>query len=229
MAEYIKKKFGRDVHMSSLETILVRAPNRSLPDAAETLVVNVGFGVNIYKNAISTEACHKHIATINSELDEFGRHSWLAPEPGRNASYFLTSEELLPAENKDYAVLRGLHNSVSTVVKQCIDDYAKSWNISISHYDPLNFVKYSHPYNNFDHHIDDNPDNPRTVSAVVYLNDDYVGGEFSFSRLDDLTIKPETGDIIVLPSNYLYEHESKPVTEGVKYAVAVFTHFKERV
>ena len=214
--------------MSNLETVLVRLPNRVLSDAPEISVVNVGFGVNVYKHTLSKETCYQYITTLNEELDGSGLYSWEASEPERNAQYFSTTEEMFSAKSKDTAVLKELHDSIFDRVKQCINDYASSWKISISHYDPLSFIKYSHPYNNYDYHIDDNPDIPRTVSAVVYLNDNYDGGELSFSRLDGLTIKPGAGDIVVFPSAYLYEHEAKPVLRGTKYAVAVFTHYKKR-
>lgn len=214
--------------MSSIETSLVRAPNRTLLGSNKMSVININFGVNIYRNALSTKDCRQHTTTLNSQLDGPGPHAWLQPEEGRNANYFLTSEKFLPTNNKNNLVLRALHDSVFNVIKQCVDDYAKSWKIGIYHYEPLSFAKYSYPYNSFGCHIDDNPDVPRTVSAVVYLNEEYSGGELSFSRLDGLSIKPKTGDIIVFPSNYLYEHESKPVLEGTKYAVATFTHFKQR-
>lgn len=214
--------------MSSLETISTRENARVLAESPKILVTNPAFGVNVYKNTVSSETSYKYIDVLNTELDGTGAHSWLTPEPGRNANYFLTSEKLLPISDKENKVLRALHKSVFDVVKTCIDDYAKSWKISINHYDPLNFVKYTHPHNNFDLHIDDNPDSPRTVSAVMYLNDNYDGGELRFSRLDNFTIKPEIGDLAVFPSSYLYEHESKPVTRGTKYSVAIFTHYKER-
>ena len=214
--------------MSSLETLLVRAPDRVLPESSEISVINVGFGVNIYRNALNKEICQQHIETLNSELDGSGPHSWLPPEPGRNAIYFLTTEDFPPAEDKSSLALRDMHDYVFKLIRKCIEDYAASWKIGINHYEPLSFAKYSYPHNSFDYHIDDSPDVPRTVSAVVYLNEDYIGGELNFSRLEGLNIKPKTGDIIVFPSNYLYEHESKPVLEGAKYAVATFTHLKQR-
>lgn len=228
MVASIKKKYGRDVRMSNLETLLVRNPDRVLTDSPEVSVINIGFGVNLYRNAISKDTCYEHITTLNKELDGSGTHSWSTPEPGRNANYFLIDEEMLPLDNKDNLVLRGVYDPIFKVVKQCINDYANLWDISIDHYDPFNFVKYEYPHNNFDYHIDDSPDNVRIVSAVVYLNDNYDGGELNFSRLDGLTIKPKTGDILVFPSNYLYQHESKPVSRGTKYSVAVFTDYKKR-
>lgn len=228
MAASTKKKYGKDVPMSSPETLLMRVPDRVLSESPKVSVINIGFGVNIYRDALSKETCQQHIDTLNRELDGLGPYSWLSPEPGRNAIYFLTTEDFPPAEDKNSLELRAMHDVVFTLIKQCIEDYAASWKIGINHYEPLSFAKYSYPHNSFDYHIDDSPDVPRTVSAVVYLNDDYIGGELNFSRLEGLNIKPRTGDIIVFPSNYLYEHESKPVLEGTKYAVATFTHYKQR-
>ena len=63
-----------------------------------------------------------------------------------------------------------------------------------------------------------------TVSNIVYLNDDYEGGELHFPLLD-ITYKPEAGDSIFFPSTYIYAHASLPVTEGVKYsAVTMFDY-----
>jgi hypothetical protein len=59
------------------------------------------------------------------------------------------------------------------------------------------------------------------------LNDDYEGGELYFPRFD-LTIKPKKGDIIISPSNYIYEHASQDMINGTKYAVVVMTDYNDR-
>lgn len=214
--------------MSNIETLSNRKDPRTLSKMLGVSVINPAFGINIYKNSVSKDDCYEYIKVLSDKLSGNGEYTWLTPEPGRNADYFLTSDKLFPDDNPENKVFKDIHNSVFKVVKTCIDDYAESWKISINHYDPLNFVRYVHPHNNFDYHIDDNPDNPRTVSAVLYLNDNYDGGELNFSRIDNFTLKPEVGDLVVFPSSYLYEHQSKPVTRGTKYSVAIFTHYKKR-
>jgi hypothetical protein len=47
-------------------------------------------------------------------------------------------------------------------------------------------------------------------------------------RIDRLTIKPESGNVIVFPSTYTYRHESAPPLSGTKYVVLAFTDFEER-
>lgn len=64
-----------------------------------------------------------------------------------------------------------------------------------------------------------------TISIVVYLNDDYEGGELVFPE-QGITIKPESGSMVIFPSYPPYYHDPKPVTSGDKYMSPVFC-FKE--
>jgi len=57
----------------------------------------------------------------------------------------------------------------------------------------------------------------RQFSIVVYLNDDFDGGEteFQFAKF-----KPQKGSCLIFPSNFMYSHCARPVKNGVKYSVA---------
>lgn len=55
-----------------------------------------------------------------------------------------------------------------------------------------------------------------TISVVMYLNDDYEGGDLYF-REQDISIKASSGDIVIFPSKPPFFHESKPVISGIKY------------
>ena len=67
--------------------------------------------------------------------------------------------------------------------------------------------------------------NMPTISIVIYLNDDYDGGEICFPN-QKISIKPEAGSMIIFPSYEPYIHDPKPVTSGDKYMSPVFC-FKE--
>ena len=56
----------------------------------------------------------------------------------------------------------------------------------------------------------------RTLSGLLYLNSDFKGGELNFPH-QDLTITPEEGMLVLFPSNYIYVHQSMPLTEGKKW------------
>jgi hypothetical protein len=68
-------------------------------------------------------------------------------------------------------------------------------------------------------HVDFNEDNYYLAyTIVVYLNDDYEGGELYFNDLD-ITIKPEAGSIIMYPSSAPYSHQSLKVLKGRKILI----------
>lgn len=58
----------------------------------------------------------------------------------------------------------------------------------------------------------------RDVSLLLYLNDDYEGGELTFTRLN-YTYRPQAGDLVLFPSNNVFLHRAEQVTRGTKYAV----------
>lgn len=58
----------------------------------------------------------------------------------------------------------------------------------------------------------------RRVTGLIYLNEEYEGGEISFPYAD-VTIKPKTGTLVLFPSNFLYPHASLPIVSGTKYTL----------
>jgi hypothetical protein len=63
----------------------------------------------------------------------------------------------------------------------------------------------------------------RVLSVLLYLNDDYTGGEITFKQ-SGVTIKPEAGSLVFFPSNFLYVHEVEPVIKGPRYALPTWFH-----
>ena len=53
------------------------------------------------------------------------------------------------------------------------------------------------------------------LSIVGLLNDNYEGGEF---MIRDKEIKLTRGDILIFPSNFMYPHKVKDITEGVRHS-----------
>jgi len=63
----------------------------------------------------------------------------------------------------------------------------------------------------------------RVLSSVMYLNDDYEGGDIEFSQ-SGVRISPEAGSIIFFPSNFLYVHEVHPISSGFRYSMPHWYH-----
>ncbi len=58
----------------------------------------------------------------------------------------------------------------------------------------------------------------RDISLLLYLNDDYSGGELKFHYFN-YQYKPRKGDLVLFPSDHRYLHEATIVTEGIRYVV----------
>jgi len=73
----------------------------------------------------------------------------------------------------------------------------------------------------YDYHIDITRDiNVRRIlSMVIYINDDYEGGELEFPYNK---YKPSKGQAILFPSTWMYPHRSTPVLSGVKYSIVTW-------
>jgi hypothetical protein len=73
-------------------------------------------------------------------------------------------------------------------------------------------------------HHDHHSSAPRTLSMILFLNNDYEGGEVTFyNPTKELTkvmsVSPKPGRVIVWPSNFLYPHSVEKVTKGKRYTV----------
>jgi hypothetical protein len=79
----------------------------------------------------------------------------------------------------------------------------------------------------FGNHIDDAPAHSRTLSIILYFNDDYEGGEIEFPNFDVL-YKPKAGEVLMFPSAFIYNHNIKEITAGTRYAAVNFFSYTKR-
>lgn len=199
-------------------------------------VENPGLGLNIYRNVFSEEDANRYIETLESNLSGEKRYKWSQAQvtnstvpikKARDAVDFKYKQENLGPRDETNAELIDLHEEIYQKLKYCVDDYARYWGINVVYYEAFNFVKYEGEGTHFNIHADHGPAYNCTVSAVIYINDDYEGGEIKFPRLDNYVHKPRVGDIAIFPSNYIYEHASLPMKSGTKYCVVIMTDINE--
>lgn len=65
----------------------------------------------------------------------------------------------------------------------------------------------------------------RDYSLLVYLNENYEGGEIEFKYLN-FRIKPRQGLLLCFPSDWRYAHAALPVKSGVKLTIVSFATAK---
>jgi hypothetical protein len=61
----------------------------------------------------------------------------------------------------------------------------------------------------------------RTITVIVYLNDDYEGGNLVFADRQ-MNIQPAIGDVVIFPCGPEYIHLSRPIMSGTKYALTLW-------
>jgi hypothetical protein len=93
-------------------------------------------------------------------------------------------------------------------------------------WEATNFVKYGKGQH-FSRHTDHGFSYNCTVSLVGYPNDDYDGGEIEFETWG-LKLKPQIGDLIIFPSNYMYPHKALPVSAGTKYSLVTMLDYNNK-
>jgi hypothetical protein len=113
-------------------------------------------------------------------------------------------------------------------VKQCAlglsDEYFKTLEIyDVPHLPQVFDIKIYKVGALMGTHFDDHPfDGQETIlSAVIYLNDDYEGGELYFDQ-QDIKIKPMAGCVIFFPSTKDFTHASLEITKGQKECIPLF-------
>ena len=199
-------------------------------------VINPALGINVYRNAIPEKDCIDYISRLEKALNGSTQFQWSnakvtnsadVDDYARKAQDFKISSDNLGPKTSENVDLYNLHEELFQKLQLCMNDYGYYWGVGVRSYEAFNFVKYEGAGTQFRVHADHGPTYVATISAVIYLNDDYEGGELWFPRFD-LDLKPKRGDIAIFPSTFIYEHASKEMIDGTKYAVVVMTDYHDR-
>lgn len=130
--------------------------------------------------------------------------------------------------NVTFSALQGnltaqsIHNQTYVTLLSSSIPYAKKHHILDLYHEDYNMLKYSGGQE-CKEHADGDTSTGRSVSAIIYLNNNYEGGDVEFVNFG-VKIKPEPGMLLLFPSNYPYAHIAHPVTSGTKYAIVTWLH-----
>ena len=59
---------------------------------------------------------------------------------------------------------------------------------------------------------------PNDIATLVYLNNDYDGGDIYFPKYE-MSFKPEPGDLLCFPDNPSFVHGVKPIIKGTRFTL----------
>lgn len=168
-------------------------------------------GFEVYENIITD--CEK----ICEYLDSMDHHQ--SSTGGGVRTDIRNSQSIMVDFNSPYGLPDALFN-MNKIVWQKLNEYASRWKFGLGFTEPVSVQKYQVNDGFYTMHHDGMG---RAVSALVYLNDVYEGGETVFPEFD-LWIKPEKGKLVIFPSNYIYRHAAMVPKSNVKYAAAYWSH-----
>jgi hypothetical protein len=122
--------------------------------------------------------------------------------------------------------LQSIHNQFRMMLLAATVPYSQRYGIQEPlFHEEYQLLKYTGG-EQYRQHYDGGTGVGRAISALVYLNSDYEGGEIEFPH-HGVKIKPEAGMLILFPSNYAYSHIAHPVTNGTKYALVTWLRDRE--
>jgi len=140
-------------------------------------------------------------------------------------------EEVPQAESFRYRVM--WYHSIKSVELRKILDYVsnrtykrikKYYNTNVKR-DTLQIVRWKpgdklglHADNAFYPSGEPNDTPFRTHSSIIFLNDDFEGGQFYFQKFGDII--PQKGTLIIFPSDIKYAHGVRKVYKHNRYTIA---------
>jgi hypothetical protein len=152
-------------------------------------------------------------------------HPW-----SMSAFYESYGMSLLPDDPKleEYGLPRDYLNTLTKRLQEYVEDAHQRPVKSVSNHAQKWEVGAFAPFHS------DNTDMEGNWSAweksklvcLLYINDDYEGGELDF-RDHDLTIKPKAGQLITFPGGILNVHQVKKVESGTRHTIGAFWDYAE--
>lgn len=70
-------------------------------------------------------------------------------------------------------------------------------------------------------HYDGESGKGTEYGVIIYLNDNFEGGELFYPKLN-YTYKPKAGDLVIHPGSEEYTHEVNPLISGERYTLTTF-------
>jgi hypothetical protein len=99
--------------------------------------------------------------------------------------------------------------------------YAEETGVFFSHMEQISMLEYLAGDGFYKPHLDFGPETPRTISALLYLNDVEEGGDTYFDHFD-ISVSPKAGRLVLFPSTIPYSHEARNPLSGNKYVLVTW-------
>ena len=121
------------------------------------------------------------------------------------------------------------YQRMSTLIPYYLDEYAVLNHTKSSLYDIK--MKKAYPGGGFHKWHYDNSNflgSHRFLVILVYLNDNFSGGETEFLYLGQ-RVQPKKGTMIVWPAGFTHTHRGNPPLDGPKYTIRSWVQYQDAI
>lgn len=205
----------------------------SVEEKTWSSVEEVGPGIFVYRDVIPCNSIERLEKVINSNRNPYQYSEAMVgygmkmPEYRDCLDFKYKKSDIEYDKSSAGLELQDIWQSVYDKSIQPVKHYANHFRTGeLRYWEAMNFIKYG-PGQHFQEHHDHGYSYNCVVSLVGYPNDDYEGGELYF-RLQNLTIKPRSGDLFIFPSNFMYPHRAMPVKSGTKHSIVTMLDYSEK-
>jgi hypothetical protein len=191
----------------------------------EKEINEVSQGIFIVNNYISKDTCNLLIDVFSKNLSTTPKTNILAgitgpgfKSPSMAGEYDIDSNYNI-AIDMHSGILLSINDLISNIFKK--PHQIKSYFFSCMLENGFNGVHLDNHYLDDGGNIVPIPGYEFDKSGILYLNDDYKGGEIFFPD-QNLTIKPDAGSLIVFEGHFSKPHGVKEVKSGPRYNLVTF-------
>ncbi len=178
--------------------------------------------IYVYRNFLTPERCKEYIYFFESNPSLWGE----TPSKGVYGMPFKS-----PFRFKNQGPI--FQNDLDFIVDSFIDITTKTHKVPV-YLNELHAAKWTSGSAG-DYHADDSDLDGNDVggghnvfSTILYLNNDYVGGEVYFKN-QELSLKLDPGSILSFRGNLSNVHKINEVLEGTRYNIISFFNNKENI
>ena len=173
--------------------------------------------IGYYTDLIPPPICDAIIGHVENErLSDFAKSTYSDPDGVVESDDRVCMDEIwFLQDHKFYDVLKNF-------VLKGLENYSKQHpKFVVTHHTNFRLNKYSKggfmsKHCDNIHHSHGQQYGYPHVSVLLFLNDDYEGGEFVVA---DETYVTKKGSSLIFPSNFMFPHEVKPITDGTRWSV----------
>ena len=169
-----------------------------------------------YKNIVSDSLCDNIVNTdFNYTESTYSTHQGLSPDKKRVEMDEIWIRNKQPFYNELKECVSNVADLYTKEVKKSNRDFVvqKTTDFRLNKYEKGGYMSLH--CDNIHHSHGQKYGYPQ-ATVLLFLNDDFKGGQFIVSELQ-LNIKK--GDAIIFPSNFMFPHEVKKVKSGTRWSI----------